>query len=300
MRPSVILLSLSLFGFSLFASTLFACAASGDRAAAAPAAAQAKLAAGVAAQAKLAAAAAAAERSAAEAFAARVSAASRTAALPPALADTLLLAARSERAALAAEIDSALSGDPFLVRLVDKKTALPADYAPADLVPLSGGSYIAGRAGMLLREAAARSLEAMAAAAHADGISLVVSSAYRSYAYQQTVRARVEAELGEAAADRESARAGQSQHQLGLAVDFGSIDDSFAETSAAAWLTANASRRGWSLSYPKGLETVTGYRWESWHYRYLGTAAAALAQKRFGGVQQYALEFLDAWGRGSR
>ncbi len=104
--------------------------------------------------------------------------------------------------------------------------------------------------------------------------------------------------MGEAAADRESARAGQSQHQLGLAVDFGSIDDSFAETAAAAWLAVNASRRGWSLSYPKGLETVTGYRWESWHYRYLGTAAAALERKRFVGVQQYALAFLEEWNRG--
>jgi D-alanyl-D-alanine carboxypeptidase len=108
------------------------------------------------------------------------------------------------------------------------------------------------------------------------------------------VYARVVAELGQEAADRESARPGRSQHQLGLVVDFGSIDDSFAATAPSRWLAANASRFGWSLSFPKGYEAVTGYRWESWHYRYVGQATT-LIDRRFGGIQQYCLEFLDAW-----
>ena len=287
MRLPIILLSCS----------LAACAPSADRSAV-PGAAETVPA--KATSAKATSAKAAAEQAVNDAFLAKLFSATRTASLPQELAGELVLSARTEGAVLAAEIQAALSGDPFLVRLVDKRTFLPADYVPADLVPLDGRSFVAGRAGMVLREAAVRSLEAMAAAARADGVTLVVSSAYRSFKYQQAVRARVEAELGEAAADRESARAGQSQHQLGLAVDFGSIDDSFAKTEAAAWLAENAIRHGWSLSYPEGLESVTGYRWESWHYRYLGTAAAALVEKRFRGVQQYALEFLAEWESGGQ
>jgi D-alanyl-D-alanine carboxypeptidase len=101
--------------------------------------------------------------------------------------------------------------------------------------------------------------------------------------------------MGQEAADRESARPGHSQHQTGLVVDFGSIDDSFAATAAGRWITANASRFGWSLSYPNGYEDVTGYRWESWHYRYVGREIAAFINNYFDGIQQYALRFMYEW-----
>jgi len=40
---------------------------------------------------------------------------------------------------------------------------------------------------------------------------------------------------------------------------------------------------------------VTGYRWESWHYRYVGKGLAAFIDKYFDGIQQYALRFLYEW-----
>jgi D-alanyl-D-alanine carboxypeptidase len=221
--------------------------------------------------------------------------------LPTDLSAALEAAARTEGAEFETEIAAALMGDPALTLLVDKRRALPASYAPADLEDLglvasrSGNAFKVNRSGLTLRAEAATALASMAKAARADGVTLLVSSAYRSYAYQETVYARVVAELGQEAADRESARPGRSQHQLGLAADFGSIDDSFAETAAGRWLAANAARFGWSLSFPKGYEAVTGYRWESWHYRYVGKTAAALIERRFGGIQQYCLEFLDGW-----
>jgi D-alanyl-D-alanine carboxypeptidase len=132
----------------------------------------------------------------------------------------------------------------------------------------------------------------MAAAARRDGITLVVSSAYRSYDYQVGVYNRIVREMGQEAADRESARPGHSQHQTGLAADFGSIDDSFALTAAGRWMAANAPRFGWSLSFPDGYESVTGYRWESWHFRYVGKDLATLIDRYFNGIQQYALRFL--------
>jgi len=240
------------------------------------------------------------ERAAAETVALmkRVEDAAKAAGLPPELGTSLIASARADGTRLEAELS--LPGDPYLTLLVDKTHPLSADYEPADLVPLTGPSYTTSRSGFRLRAEAAAALETMAKAANAEGVGLLVSSTYRSYNYQKTVYERIVTELGQEAADRESARPGHSQHQLGLAVDFGSIDDSFAATTASRWLAANAARFGWSLSYAYGMETITGYRWESWHYRYVGIPAATMIETRFGGVQQYGFAFLREWRAGIR
>ena len=188
-----------------------------------------------------------------------------------------------------------LKKDPYLWILVDKEHPLPPDYSPGDLVELMNASYRVGRNGMPLRKTAALSLEDMAAAAKNAGLTLVASSAYRSYDYQAGVYERNVAQMGREAADRESARPGHSQHQLGLVVDFGSITDAFALTAEGQWLASNASNFGWSLSYPEGYEDITGYRWESWHYRYVGDDLSSFIDDYFEGIQQYALRFILEW-----
>jgi D-alanyl-D-alanine carboxypeptidase len=197
------------------------------------------------------------------------------------------------------ELMLCMEGDPYLRMLVDKQHSLPADYAPDDLVDLGAyqgsPSYRLNRTPLMLRKAAADSLQEMAAAACADGVTLVVSSTYRSYDYQDQVYNRNVREMGREAADRESARPGRSQHQTGLVADFGSIDDSFAQTAAGRWMAANAPRFGWSLSFPDGYEHITGYRWESWHFRYVGKDLAAFIDRYFDGIQQYALRFIHEW-----
>jgi D-alanyl-D-alanine carboxypeptidase len=194
-----------------------------------------------------------------------------------------------------------LEGDTDLRRLVDKQHPLPADHEPDDLVELGAArngaapSYRVSREGLLLRKPAADSLWEMAAAARAGGVLLTASSAYRPYSYQEQIYSRNVREMGQEAADRESARPGFSQHQTGLALDFGAINDSFAKTAEGRWMAANASRFGWSLSFPDGYEWLTGYRWESWHYRYVGPELAAFIDRYFDGIQQYALRFIYEW-----
>ncbi len=213
------------------------------------------------------------------------------------LPEELSAAIAANRAEFLADLEATLAADASnLLVLVDKQHSLTDSYAPSDLVDLAGDrSYTLNRDDLSLRVEAEQSLEEMARAARAEGITLLVSSTYRSYNYQAGVYQRNVQQLGQAAADRESARPGTSQHQLGTAVDFGSITDAFAQTAAGRWLAANAHRFGWSLSFPDGYEAVTGYRWESWHYRYIGKQGAALQAKWFGNVQQYMMEFIDAW-----
>lgn len=185
--------------------------------------------------------------------------------------------------------------------LVDKRHLLPDGYTPQNLVTLhTGRAYIINRKDLSLTKTAEQALQEMALAAKRDGITLIVSSSYRSYTYQKNLFDRYVRESGEKEAERFSARAGTSQHQLGTVVDFGSISDDFAQTRAGKWILRNASRYGWSLSFPKGYEAVTGYVWESWHYRYIGLEACVFQQKWFGDIQQYMLEFIDAWKKQTR
>jgi D-alanyl-D-alanine carboxypeptidase len=187
-------------------------------------------------------------------------------------------------------------GEDGLLRLVDKGHALPQGYAPRDIVPLiQNTAYGINRNDLSLRAPAERALREMALAAQKDGAFLVASSSYRSYEYQVQVYERNVRLMGKAAADRESAQPGKSQHQLGTVIDFGSITDEFAETKAGKWLAARALEYGWSLSFPEGYEEVTGYRWECWHYRYIGIEAARFQKKWFSNIQQFMLEFIHEW-----
>lgn len=119
-------------------------------------------------------------------------------------------------------------------------------------------------------------LEKMAAAAKNEGFELVAFSGFRSYEYQQTLYDRYVSRDGKDAADRYSARPGYSEHQSGLAFDVGEkgkedlwLTSAFGESPAGKWLVDNAHKYGFILRYPKGKEDITGYMYESWHFRYL-------------------------------
>jgi D-alanyl-D-alanine carboxypeptidase len=179
------------------------------------------------------------------------------------------------------------------VLLVDKRHPLPSDYAPPDLVRLHKDYNLdVPLADVSVRKAIMPAVLEMTDAARADGVTLVFSSGYRSYEYQISVYAREVKMYGKETADRESAQAGMSQHQLGTAIDFGSITNTFADTRAGKWIAAHAWEYGFSLSYPRGYEELTGYRYESWHYRYITRAGTLIQREFFDDVQQYLVEFL--------
>ena len=136
--------------------------------------------------------------------------------------------------------------------------------------------------------------EKMAAAAKNEGFELVAFSGFRSYEYQQSLYDRYVSRDGKDAADRYSARPGYSEHQSGLAFDIGEkgnedlwLTDAFGESAAGKWLVNNAHKYGFILRYPKGKEDITGYMYESWHFRYLEGDTATKVYKAGVTLEEY-------------
>ena len=178
--------------------------------------------------------------------------------------------------------------------LCNKTTAtLGEDFVPDDLVNLTFYSIpLATDKTFQLQKEAAMALEAMMKAMRLEVSATkntYVTSAYRSYSYQETTfeyyvkkhmsqdgMTRTEAE---AKASTYSARPGQSEHQTGLCVDFmttemSALDESFENTAAFDWLSRNAHLYGFILRYPENKTDITGYKYEAWHYRFVGREAA--------------------------
>ncbi len=163
--------------------------------------------------------------------------------------------------------------------VLDTVFQLPSGYAPTDFVDTKSAGLNAGH---LIRAVAADDLSAMVAAAKADGAHLAVQSAYRSYRGQVLTFNGWVAQVGYAEALKTSARPGHSEHQLGTAIDFRTVGGAspwtyadWATTTEGAWLAANGWKFGWVMSYPKGTSAVSCYRYEPWHYRYVGRDQAA-------------------------
>lgn len=180
-----------------------------------------------------------------------------------------------------ADTTTALVGDGVWAwSLLDTAEALPSGYAPADLVRTAGIRGMS--AAFQVRSVAYSDLSALAAAARANGTPIDLTSAYRSYAEQQSTYAFYVKALGEAGGLLRAARPGHSEHQLGTAIDVkaaggaaASASPDWATTKTGAWMRDNAWRFGWVMSYPKGTSpSLTCYEYEPWHFRYVGRAAA--------------------------
>ena len=159
--------------------------------------------------------------------------------------------------------------------VVDKARPLtPLDYAPADLVPIGGHE---------LRAEAASAMQDMFAAAAAEGLTLTVQSAYRSYDYQVNTFRNQVARFGQTQAEIQVARPGFSEHQTGLAADVGGggcdIESCFATTAEGRWVAANGAAVRVRRPLPRRQAGRTGYKYEPWHVRYVGVALATEMQR---------------------
>lgn len=144
------------------------------------------------------------------------------------------------------------------ILIVNKTYPLPSWYGNG-LTPELVGAFNAMRA----------------AAAAEQGLDLWIVSGFRSYATQVSTYNYFVANYGQAYADTTSARPGHSEHQSGLAIDVNLVDQSFGSTTVGMWVAANAHRFGFVVRYPQGKEHITGYMYEPWHLRYLGSELAA-------------------------
>ncbi|UOW01422.1 M15 family metallopeptidase [Agrococcus sp. SCSIO52902] len=161
--------------------------------------------------------------------------------------------------------------------LVNKRRPLqPQDYVP-EVVAVSISRDVDGGGEWVRPEVDAALRELDAAMRVELGEGLHVFSSYRSFARQTELYNGYVASSGQAAADRTSARPGHSEHQTGLAVDVVGtsgqcrLDVCFGGTAAGRWVAAESWRFGFVVRYPDGLQGITGYHYEPWHLRYVGT-----------------------------
>ncbi|MDB5183254.1 MAG: peptidase [Candidatus Saccharibacteria bacterium] len=172
------------------------------------------------------------------------------------------------------------TSDPASIWMVVNKhrPINPVSYVPADLVIPNVPLRVPGNDSMQVRKVTATALEMMFAAAKADGLNLMLSSGYRSYQYQVGLYNGYVASSSVAEADKTSARPGYSEHQSGLAADIEpasekcDVDVCFAQLPEGVWLAANAYKYGFIIRYTSDKVPVTGYTYEPWHVRYVGTA----------------------------
>ena len=162
------------------------------------------------------------------------------------------------------------------ILVASKKYPLPSTFAP--------GESLEGRA----------KFEELAAESALLGFKLTAFSTYRSYEYQTGLYQRYVDKDGSEKADRYSARPGYSEHQTGLAFDIGEVNQEklwltaeFGDSPAGKWLAENAHRYGFILRYPLGKEEITGYMYESWHYRYVGVEVAEQIYNQMGTLEEY-------------
>jgi len=173
-----------------------------------------------------------------------------------------------------------MANRPELTWVVDKTRPLPNGYVPADLVVLGNHLVVAGFEGRQLDAEAAEHFDDLVAAALEDGFAIRTRSSYRSYDEQIWTFAYWVDQLGQAEAERVSAKPRHSEHQLGMTVDVAiasigwQLSESLGTTPEGVWLLENAFRFGFGESYPVDGEGITGYAYEPWHLRYIGLDCA--------------------------
>lgn len=166
--------------------------------------------------------------------------------------------------------------DPELLKKYSKVYFLNENYVPANLTQVpTDYTYSVDRPEQFQSESWPY-LKTLLDTAKAQGVTLYVKSGYRSFAEQKSLKSSYSVTYGKGTANSFSADQGYSEHQLGSTLDFitsglnGNLGG-FDKTTSYEWLSNNAYRFGFELSYPKG----NGYFiYEPWHWRFVGIKLA--------------------------
>ncbi|MBP1924161.1 LAS superfamily LD-carboxypeptidase LdcB/predicted nucleic acid-binding Zn ribbon protein [Sedimentibacter acidaminivorans] len=183
--------------------------------------------------------------------------------------------------------------------VVNKSRNIPSSYIPDDLVPLDDiPKSLQNPEVNQLRKVAYDALkELFAAAKEEQSFDLYARSGYRSYNTQVSLYSSYVSNHGQEAADKFSARPGQSEHQTGLAMDITcptmnyQLDTTFGDKEEGKWIAENAHKFGFIVRYPKGKEEITGYQYEPWHLRYVGPSLAEEIYKSQLTLEEYFEQF---------
>ena len=158
--------------------------------------------------------------------------------------------------------------------LINKNNQLNSNYIPSDLEDISVKYAYKNKK---LRKKARIYFEKLCHDAYKLGFKIKAMSAYRDYNYQNKLFNHYVKEKGLEYALNCSAKPGHSEHQTGLAVDVEGSNmnyDNFENSKEFDWMKKNAHKYGFILRYPKGKEHITGFKYEPWHYRYIGIKLA--------------------------
>lgn len=166
-----------------------------------------------------------------------------------------------------------------ITRLVNQQNPLDREDMPLELVITDQNEnnfhkYVDPTLKPMIDKRILPALRELQMHAKEEGFSFIVDSGYRSYNYQQQVLDSFIQKRGLDYAKKYVAPPETSEHQTGLAIDFASFQDGNYQESLTEeeieWLQNNAYQFGFILRYPKGKESITGYNYEPWHYRYVG------------------------------
>lgn len=182
--------------------------------------------------------------------------------------------------------------------VVNKERNLSDDYVPNDLVTITDvPTCLANPEVNQLRKIAANALTTMFEAAMEElEVQLYARSGYRSYNTQVSLYNGYVSNHGKEAADKFSAKPGQSEHQTGLAMDITSdsvnlqLTEDFGDTDEGKWVSENAHKFGFIVRYQKGKEDITGYMYEPWHVRYVGEELAKKVYESGLTLEEYLFE----------
>lgn len=169
--------------------------------------------------------------------------------------------------------------------LVNKKSQLDKDYIPDNLIDASKFvnekcDYSETEKTILVENETLNAFMKLREDFINRGFKIYIDSAYRSYEFQENLLKRCIKQMGEKAYTY-CALPGTSEHQTGMAIDLGYVDESGIyhmeineSTKEYEFLEENSYKYGFILRYPKFKENITGYNFEPWHYRYVGIKLA--------------------------